>query len=139
MAVERIETRLANSDRVCVTNYDFGDGLDGLKKLLLSKGVKDVDAVIFSHAKANMMVAYRSGVKILMKKTDPALTDVKIDEKRSAWVPGLAPERGTPATKEKRAAAYQKDFESMSVEEQDAEIAKLKQLIVARKKAQAGK
>lgn len=131
MSVMELPTKIETSDRVVTVSYDFGDNLQEMLKLF-------GEAVVYSHAKANMKVHIRAIVKSGMKATKERapLTDAEIQAKIAGHVIGIAPER-SPETKEKKIKSYHATAASMTAEEVEDEIKKLKALIAAKKKAAA--
>ena len=117
MSAIELPTKMEGSDRIVTVEYDFGDNLEEMRSILTGKGVKDVDAVIFSNARANMKVSCRAVVKTAMKKTDDkVLTDEQIQAKVNEWTPGVSVER-EPVSREKKLNAFEKEFDKMSAEE----------------------
>ncbi len=126
-------TKVEGSERQVTVSVDLGETRDGdeleaLKAALIERGVKPetVNAVVTSHARANLKVYFRAGVKTGMKpnKDGVSLTDEEIQAKVDKMIPGVAAER-EGANAEKKLAAAQKAYDGMTAEDQAAFLEKL--------------
>jgi hypothetical protein len=84
MALQRVSTTTLKDGRSITVEYDFGSSLEEAIELF-------GEEVVFSNAKANMVIGLQGRIRALMKKNKEG--DVRSEEEiialASAWKPGI--------------------------------------------------